>query len=545
MSRVQKIVSEVEQYNSLFGEDAAQFILDTRERERRELHDLNDRLAAYLERMRQLELQNASLEELKARWLSDVNNVKSAYERELGDAQRDLEDTARGRALLEAQIEKLQQETNDLRRRLEEALRERDASRDKIAALLRQLDEAENQLNNMNRRMAGLEDEMNRLGNENNRLQAELQKAKSDLERESMKNVEYQNQIQALLKKIESMRREYEQELAELRNKEVAVINDQYRNDLANAIREIRREFDLLANQNRQDLEAWYTKKIQEVQVTETTEYKDETRRLIAEIDQLRGKIADLEALNARLNREILDLESLLQRERYDYESTLTVTETHMKKMLDDNRALQEKLKILFETNQSLYAEIAIYRKLLDAEEGHATGSLAYPGGIDTRSPYTESRLSARGPSPVRSTQIYRESPSPSRPTYGQPNFQRASKGNVQIADISPEGRFIIVENVSQTRDEPLGEWKLVRLLDNRKELVFTFPKKFALKPGRTVTVWARNQGGSNNYVDSFVFEGDSTWGTGTNVVTILYNRDGEERASLTQTMSSSHVSNL
>lgn len=59
-----------------------------------------------------------------------------------------------------------------------------------------------------------------------------------------------------------------------------------------------------------------------------------------------------------------------MQREKYDYESALEVSESNIKRMLDDNRSLQDKLKMLFETNQNLYAEIAIYRKLLDAEEG-------------------------------------------------------------------------------------------------------------------------------------------------------------------------------
>lgn len=59
--------------------------------------------------------------------------------------------------------------------------------------------------------------------------------------------------------------------------------------------------------------------------------------------------------------------------------------------MLDDNKGLQEKLKVLFETNQSLYAEIAIYRKLLDAEEGRPIGSSATAGGAGIQKPFTPS----------------------------------------------------------------------------------------------------------------------------------------------------------
>lgn len=78
---------------------------------------MNDRLAAYLERVRLLELQNGSLEQLKARWLSDVANVKSAYEHELSETQRDLDETSRNRAQLESQMDQAQRQFDDLRRK--------------------------------------------------------------------------------------------------------------------------------------------------------------------------------------------------------------------------------------------------------------------------------------------------------------------------------------------------------------------------------------------------------------------------------------------
>lgn len=42
--------------------------------------------------------------------------------------------------------------------------------------------------------------------------------------------------------------------------------------------------------------------------------------------------------------------------------------------------------------------------------------------------------------------------------------------------------------NISQ-KDEDISEYKLVRKLDNRKEVSFTFPTPFVLKRGQTVKV--------------------------------------------------------
>ncbi|PIO53872.1 intermediate filament tail domain protein [Teladorsagia circumcincta] len=47
--------------------------------------------------------------------------------------------------------------------------------------------------------------------------------------------------------------------------------------------------------------------------------------------------------------------------------------------------------------------------------------------------------------------------------------------------------------------------------------------------------IYARDQGGINNPPESLVFEGENTWGIGANVVTSLYNKEGEERATHTQ----------
>jgi len=56
-------------------------------------------------------------------------------------------------------------------------------------------------------------------------------------------------------------------------------------------------------------------------------------------------------------------------------------------------------------------------------------------------------------------------------------------------------------------------------------------PTSFILRPGKSVKIWARGQGGQNNPPDSLVYDGEDSFGTGSNVQTILYSKEGEERA--------------
>jgi intermediate filament protein if len=517
----QKIITETEDQRMLFGEDAAKFILETREREKRELSTLNDRLAAYLEKMRHLELQNRDLDGLKGRWEQDLVTIKRSYEQEMTNNQRALDDSGRIKASLEAQINRLTSESAEYRNKYDEILKLRDENKGRVDGLLKKLSETEAELNLLRRNVATLEEEVARLKGENVRLQAALQKAKTDLDQESVKAIDYQNQIQALLKKIDFIKHEHELEVTLLSNQRSSVtVTAEYQDELAKAIREIRREFDDLAKANKIELESWYSRKVQEITHRESQGHKQESERLGAELRTYLAKITEYESLNGRLKSELAELQALLDAEKRRYEFTLTQTETRIQTIMSENRSLQEKLKALFETNQTLYAEIAIYRKLLDGEEGR----------YSTRIQETVSNKVAA----AESVHVLKEE------MVTHTSFQRSNKGNIQFAEIATDGKYIVLENLSVSNDEHMGDWKLTRVIDNDREFVFTFPSKFTLKAGKSVRIWAKGQSGSNNLVDSLVYEGHNSWGVGFNVTTSLFDRNGAEKASYIQTTTTS-----
>jgi len=91
----------------------------SRVQEKNELASLNDRLAAYIERVRQLETENSRLTRIvqtqEETVTKEVTGIKSLYEGELTSARKLLDDLAKEKAKLQFENSKLKTDLEDLR----------------------------------------------------------------------------------------------------------------------------------------------------------------------------------------------------------------------------------------------------------------------------------------------------------------------------------------------------------------------------------------------------------------------------------------------
>merc|ERR1719156_250272 len=106
-------------------------VIAQREREKRDLQELNDRFASYIERVRFLEADNKRLQSiidvLKVKFEKLEETLKEMYEAELEQARKTIDETTKAKAEVELKVARLKGEIARLQRDLSDAKTAADA----------------------------------------------------------------------------------------------------------------------------------------------------------------------------------------------------------------------------------------------------------------------------------------------------------------------------------------------------------------------------------------------------------------------------------
>ncbi|PAA60140.1 hypothetical protein BOX15_Mlig001101g7 [Macrostomum lignano] len=325
---------------------------------------------------------------------------------------------------------------------------------------------------------------------------------------------------------------------------------------MAQALSDIRREYDSKLEAARSEVESQYSLRVQEARAgrsrdsAELTRLREENKRLKSQQAASRSRLPELEARSAQLERELDEI----RREAEDAERQFEMEHGRLRaELAGANATLEEYLaevQSLTDAKLSLELEIHAYRKLLEGEEirlkpeakaeaeslmndvTHATAAeLPEP---PPPPPLSQTQQQQTPKSPLKSpTQPSLPPPpepkalkSPKKTTPPPPppppppplrqadgdgasaavnilkgemsaktTYQRTAKGSTSIQDCSCDGKFVTLEFTGKKKED-LSDWTLVRNIDNGRQVVkYTFPKGTVLDTTcKTIKIWAAGQ---------------------------------------------------
>ncbi|XP_078057203.1 keratin, type I cytoskeletal 18-like [Mustelus asterias] len=312
--------------------------------EKETMQDLNDRLAAYLDKVRTLETANSTLElQIKEHLDARGPSVQdwSIYEKPLNELRKEVYDMTVDNARLVLQIDNARLAADDFRVKWESELSIRQSVENDINGLRKVIDDT------------------------------------------NIGRLHLESEIESLKEELVYIRKNHEEEIKALRSQVAdssvhVEVDSPQGPDLSKIIAEIRKQYEEVAQKNKDDAESWYKNQMDsyKVEVQHNTEElrsaKGQVTELHRQIQSLEVELESLLSMKNSLEGTLRDTEMRYDMELQSINGMISKLEGDLFQIRTDMQSQVREYEILLNIKMKLEAEIATYKRLLDGEELNA-----------------------------------------------------------------------------------------------------------------------------------------------------------------------------